>query len=150
MLRRMGAVLAGVVVVGAVVMLVQGAGSRLYPLPDGLDPTDPASRDAFAAYLKGMPTVSWALAFGSEPLGAFLGALTAARIGHDHRPELAAIVVVMALAGSAFNWVSFVHPTWFVAGQLVAYPLVLLAAVRLLGGTPDPSDAGDRDRSSSV
>jgi len=32
------------------------------------------------------------------------------------------------------NWTSFPHPTWFIVGQLVGYPLALLAAVRLLGG----------------
>lgn len=32
---------------------------------------------------------------------------------------------VSSLLGSLLNWTSFAHPAWFVAGQLLLYPLVL-------------------------
>ncbi len=38
----------------------------------------------------------------------------------------------LALLGSILNWISFSHPLWFVVGQLVAYPVALWTAVRLL------------------
>lgn len=80
-----------------------------------------------------MPVTSWALAFSSELLGAFLGALTAGRLARHNQAAFAGGIVALALAGSINNWVSFSHPTWFIVGQLVAYPLVFFGVVRLLG-----------------
>ena len=131
--RKVGAVLAGVVVVGVVVMSLQWVGSLLYPLPEGLDPMDPADRGAFSDHLAGMPAASWALAFASELLGAFMGAWAAGRIAGAHRAWFAGGIVALALAASVLNWTSFSHPAWFIAGQLVGYPLILLAVARLLG-----------------
>ena len=104
MLRRIGAVIAGLLVVGAVVALLQG--------------------------VAGGPV--WAMAFFSELLGAFLGSLTAGHLGRDHRTPLAAIVVGFAARGSVLNWGSFPHPTWFITGQCIGYPLVLLTAFLML------------------
>lgn len=134
--RKIGAVLAGALVVGVVVFLLQWIGSRLYPLPPGLDPMDPANRDAFVAHLARMPPIGWALAFGSELLGAFLGAWTAGRIAGSHRAWFAGGIVGLAVMGSFVNWIAFPHPGWFIAGQVVGYPLVMLAALRLLGREP--------------
>ncbi len=138
MVRNIGAVLAGMVVVGAVVAGLQYAGLLLYPLPAGLDPLDPADAEAFAEFLAGMPLAMWAWVFGSEILGAFLGALAAGRIANHHHSWFAGGIVALAVAASINNWVSFSHPTWFIVGQLVAYALVFLAVTSLLGRHDQP------------
>jgi hypothetical protein len=132
MVRMIGAVVAGILVVVVVVSALQYAGTLFYPPPEGLDPFDPASADAFTAYLEGMPPASWALAWASEILGAFLGALAAGWIAFRHRSVFAGVIVALAIAGSVNNWLSFSHPTWFIVGQLIAYPLVFLGVLRLL------------------
>ena len=132
MVRNIGALVAGFLVVVVVVSVLQAAGTLLYPPPEGLDPFDPANAEAFATYLENMPPTNWALAWGSEILGAFLGALTAGWIARQHRSVFAGVIVALALAGSINNWLSFSHPTWFIIGQLIAYPLVFLGVVRLL------------------
>lgn len=134
MVRRIAAVFAGIVTVGVVVVVLQWVGSRLYPLPPGLDPMDPASRDALLAHTAGMPLLSWLLAFSSEILGAFLGGWVAGRIAGDRHRLFVGIIVGVAVLGSLMNWVSFPHPRWFMAGQLVGYPLAFLGAVRALRG----------------
>ena len=65
-----------------------------------------------------------------------LGALTAGWIAPNRRPWFAGGIVLLALLGSLNNWRMFEHPTWFVAGQLIAYPLVFLGAVALLRSVP--------------
>ena len=98
--------------------------------------TDRSSRfsaTAFAEYLADMPLASWVWVFGSEILGAFLGALAAGRIANSHRSWFAGGIVALAVAGSINTWVSFSHPTWFMVGQPIAYALVFLGVGRLLG-----------------
>jgi hypothetical protein len=73
------------------------------------------------------------LAFASEIVGVFLGALAAGSIVRDRKAVFVGVLVVVGVAGSIMNWVSFSHPMWFIIGQLIAYPLVFFAAVRLLG-----------------
>lgn len=139
MIRKIGAVLAGIAVVFAVVSALHFASMSIWPLPEGLDPMDPADRQAFDEYLAGLPLGAWMLVYASEILGAFLGALAAGWIAGDHRRWFAGAIVALALAGSVANWLSFPHPTWFIAGQLLTYPLAYLAAVRLLAPRPIPS-----------
>ncbi|HEX9698983.1 MAG TPA: hypothetical protein VGD06_05935 [Acidobacteriota bacterium] len=139
MARKIGAVLAGIVIVFAVVIALQFAGMTMWPPPEGLDPMDPADREGFNEYIAGLPVGAWALVFASEVLGAFLGALAAAWIAGDHRRWFAGGIVAVALAGSVMNWMSFPHPPWFIFGQLFAYPLAFLVVVRILGPRPIPS-----------
>ena len=62
MVRKIGAVLLGVLTLGAVVMTLQQVSVALWPLPEGLDPFDPAQADAWSAYLESMPSAAWLLA----------------------------------------------------------------------------------------
>ena len=143
MVRKIGALFAGMVVVGVVVMTLQQIASLLHPLPAGLDPTDPDDAEALVQHLTGMPIAAWALAFFSEILGAFCGALTAGWIARDGARGFSGAIVGLALVGSVMNWAAFAHPTWFIVGQLVAYPLALMAVWALLAKRP-PAEAEGR------
>ena len=139
MAKNIGAVLAGILVVGVVVAGLQYAGLMFYPPPEGLDFLDPANAAAVAEFLASMPLASWAWVFGSEILGAFLGALAAGRIASSHRSWFAGGIVALAVAGSINNWLSFSHPLWFIVGQLIAYTVVFLAVSKLLGKSDQPA-----------
>jgi hypothetical protein len=132
MLRKVAAVIAGILVVGVVVATLQMIGTRLHPLPEGVDPMDPVDRDAFRRYLAGLPAAAWLIAFFAELLGAFVGALVTGRISRDGHRVPSGVIICVALIGSVYNWVSFPHPVWFMVGQLVAYPFALLLVWRLL------------------
>lgn len=147
MLRKIGALVAGMVVVAGVVFVLQAMSAALHPLPEGLDPMDESDAEALSAHLAAMPPLSWALAFSSELIGAFLGALAAGWIARP-RPSTtdlsgfverrtvrvaSGVIVGFATIASVYNWTLFPHPNWFIVGQLVGYPLVLIAAWALLG-----------------
>jgi hypothetical protein len=73
-LRKIGVVIAGILMVGGMVLTMRAISTRLCPLPEGLDPRDPDQADAFARYLPGMPATSWALTDGSRrSLGSYSG-----------------------------------------------------------------------------
>lgn len=131
-LRRIVALVAGVLVLGLVVLTLQEASAALHPLPEGVDPFDPADAESFEAYLESMPPVSWALVFFSELLGALFGGLTAGWIA-DRRPRLfAGLIVGLAVLGSVMNWVAFSHPVSFMVGQLVGYAVVSMTVTGVL------------------
>ena len=132
MVRKIGAVVVGILTLGAVVMTLQQVAAQLHPLPEGLDPMDRSNAEAFAAHLETMPPAAWVVAFLSEIVGAFCGALVAGWIARDARRVVSGVIVGLALVGSIANWNSFAHPTWFIAGQIVLYPTVLFLALLLL------------------
>lgn len=144
MWRKIGAVVAGVLVVGVVVMTLQALGAVLYPMPEGLDPRDPAFRDALEEHIRGAPAATLLLAAASEVLGALLGGLTAGWIVRERKAAFAGAIFAVALAGSVLNWTSFAHPWWFIVGQLVAYPATFALTLRLLrADVPAPDVAAD-------
>lgn len=142
MVRKIGAVVLGVLTLGAVVMTLQQVSVALWPLPEGLDPFDPAQADAWSAYLESMPSAAWLLAMVSEVLGALCGAVVAGWVARDAWKNAAGIVVGLGLAFSVANWVSFRHPAWFLLGQVVLYPAAYLAAVKVLAGRGRPERGG--------
>lgn len=144
MVRKIGAAFAGMLVLGAVVMTLQQVAGMIHPLPEGLDPMSPDDAEAFRTHLEAMPSSAWAIGFFSELLGAFAGGLTAAWIARDAARGLGGLIVGLALVGSAINWTSFYHPTWFVVGQLIGYPLVLMAVWTLMKQERPPAEAEGR------
>jgi hypothetical protein len=132
MLRRVGAVLVGALVIVCVVGLLQYLNSVLYPLPAGVSPMDPADAEAFADYLNRMPLRSWVIAFGSEVLGAYLGALAAAFVVRDGRMWVPGIVIASAAIASVSNWRLFPHPMWFMVSQPFLYALVFFLVARVV------------------
>ena len=138
--RKIVALVAGVLVLGLVVMTLQQVSSAIHPLPEGLDPFDPGDAEAFAEHLASMPPGAWAVAFLSELLGAFFGGMAAGWIARDRARLFSGIIVGLAFVASTSNWLAFDHPLWFIAGQLVGYPLVLTAAWFLLESHHGPRD----------
>ena len=51
--------------------------------------------------------MGWLIAFGSEILGGFLGALAAGFIAKSHARRAAAILIGLAVLGSLNNWRMF-------------------------------------------
>jgi hypothetical protein len=142
MLRKVGAVVAGIFVVFCVVTAIQLLSGRLFPLPEGVTPFDPADAEAFAAYVRALPTSAWLLALGSELLGAFLGGLTAGWIARERGLWVSGTVVALAMAASVMNWWTFSHPVWFIATELIGYALVFVLVLGI-GRRRSPAAASD-------
>lgn len=124
MLRRILAVVAGLVVAMAVVFLVEALGGIVFPDPPGMDPANPDSvRDNMANVTVG------ALAFvlAAYALGAAAGSYVVGRLigPGDWLWGLAAGGFVML--GAIANIYRIAHPMWFV----VAAPLVVIGAAFL-------------------
>jgi hypothetical protein len=118
MLRRVLAAIAGLIVGGIVVMIVETFGHRMYPPPPGLDMNN---MEALRAAAANAPTGARAAVVVAWALGSFAGGLTAGRIGRHIIPALAVGGILML--GGIFNLATIPSPIWmWVAGILVFLP----------------------------
>lgn len=126
MIRTIAAVLLGLLVALATMLLVEYLGMSLFPLPPGLrlDNEHDLARLVESATLgkKLWVLMGWSLA-------AFVGGLVAAKISRRHRVGAALSVGALIVAGVALNAALLPHPAWMtVAGVLLPLPLAWLAA----------------------
>ena len=119
--KNIGAGIAGVVIAGLLVWLVEMLGHTVYPPPTDLNFADP---DAMRTYIDALPVGALLFVAAAWFVGTLGGTAAACKIG-DARPMIFAIVVGgLMLLGTIFNLVTIPHPLWFsilgVVGIIVA------------------------------
>src|SRR5207342_699278 len=126
---------AGALAMFVAVTLVEALDVKLFPLPAGLDPNNPAQ---LAAVVAALPIAAKLLIVAGWCLGAFVGAAVAARIA-EHRLIVALILGALVIAGTMFNARDIPHPQWMImAGTLLPLPLAWLATRLVPGHAPPP------------
>lgn len=108
-MRNVGAVLAGLFCGFVTNGLLMGVSSALYPMPEGLDPTDP---DALARFIQGLPIGAMMLAMAAHLGQALVGGLVAASISTTHSFRVAMGVGAISMLGGIGNLLSIPHPGW--------------------------------------
>lgn len=126
MLRLILATLAGILVSGLVVGLVEALNMMLYPPPAGIDLHDPAQVVEMVAAL---PTTALVVVLIAWSVGSFSGGWVAARLAKHHQAIVAAIVGAFILAGVIYNVTVLPHPMWMsILGLLLPIPSALFGA----------------------
>lgn len=118
--RSIGAVVAGVVVQGFLIWVIQSIGHSVFPPPADLDPTD---IEAIRAYMSELPAGAFAFVLVSYALGALAGGFTGGRIAGRAPQMHAAFVWGLGLVFSAINLAMLPHPVWFVLLNVIFFPL---------------------------
>ncbi len=125
--RKVVAVIAGLVVAMLVVMVTEGAGHAIFPPPEGLDITKPEDQ---ARLMEVIPLGAKIAVVVAWFLGAMAGAATAMAVGRHALPGWIVGLVLVAL--SLFTTQMFPHPLWMMVAA-VALPLAgVLVAKRLV------------------
>jgi len=119
--KNIAAGIAGVVIAGLLVWLVEMLGHAVYPPPTDLNFADP---DAMRAYIDMMPLGALLFVAAAWFIGTLGGTFAACKIG-DAKPMIFAVVVGgLMLIATLFNLVTIPHPLWFsilgVVGIVVA------------------------------
>lgn len=119
--RNIVAGVAGVVLAGLIVWVVEAIGHTLFPLPVDLNFAD---KEAMGTYVATLPIGAFLFVGGAWFLGALGGTVAACRIG-DAGPMIYALVVGgFMLAATAVNLIMIPHPTLFsvlaIAGIIAA------------------------------
>lgn len=133
-LRRVLAILAGVVAGGLLIAGVEMLGHSLFaggsPMPDASDPA------AVRAYAEGMSFAALASLLVAWCAGAYGGSLIAIRIAGGNERLMTLVVGGFVLFATVMNFFQFPHPTWLMVSALVLIPVASwLAIPRGSGGT---------------
>ena len=125
-LVRLAAVGAGLVVSVVLITLVQAISVRLFPMPPGTDPNDPA---ALARYMQQLPIGALLLVALSYAVGSLGGGIGVSLVARNAPYALAAVVGGLLTVAGFMNLAAIPHPAWFAVVTTLTYvPGTLLGA----------------------
>ena len=128
MLRNVLAVLGGFVVGSALNMaLIQLNMHVFFPMPDGMDMSDP---EQFNTFLATLPTAAFLVVLVAHMGQSFVGGWLAARLGKSRPMLLAMIIGGLSLVGGIMAMRMIDGPDWMVV-ELPLYLVVAWLAGRL-------------------
>lgn len=124
--RRIVGVIAGFIVSGVVVALVEAIGHLLFPPPPGVDVHNP---EAMAGLMAQIPLGAKIAVLVAWTLGALAGGYTAAKLAAPRGTAPALIVGGILLAAGAYTLATIPHPIWMVfAGLALPLPVAWCGA----------------------
>ena len=112
-------------------LLAVNINTSIWPLPEGIDPMDPAQSEALAEWIATLPGQAFILVFVAHVLQAGLGAFVAAAMAKSRTP--AVVVIGLSALGGVVNFINLweVTPLW----MLLEFPVYfLLGGVGLRAG----------------
>jgi hypothetical protein len=124
MLRKVLAVLAGIVAAVAVFMIFERINGKLFPLPPG---TDPADHEAMTAYVGTLPATAFVLVLAGWAVGSFVCGLLIRVISRSGDTTPAYIAGLFLMTAGIVDIFMLPHPLWFtITGIVIFIPLTLL------------------------
>ncbi len=129
--RNIGAGIAGVVIAGLLVWIVEKIGHAVYPPPFGLDFADP---DAMRAYIAMLPLGALLFVAAAWFIGTAGGTFAACKLGTARRFIFALVVGGFMLVATAINLVMIPHPMWFSALGIAGIVFGAWLGLKLSGG----------------
>ncbi len=141
MIRRIGALVAGIVVAFVVVALVEAVGHSIYGAPG---PDVVADTELMREFVAGLPVGALLFVLAAWYLGTFCGGLLACFIAKSKPFFHASLIGVFLLGATVMNLLIIPHPIWFfiagVVGILASTLLTARVAERRFGGGEPSSE----------
>ncbi len=128
MLRRLLAVVLGVVAAVIVIIAIEALGHAIHPPPNGLDV---ANKQAFEAYVASLPLTALLVVMIARVAATLTGGLLACFIAQERPVVYASIVGLLVLLGTVINLVSIPHPLWFSISSVAAIVATMLLTGKL-------------------
>lgn len=119
-LKRVLAVIAGVVVAVLLVSLSDALVARLYPLPAGTEISDV---EGLPVVIEAMPIGAMLMLVTGWALAAGIGAFVAVRLSEGRPAGVGLIVAGVILLATVANLVMLPHPVWMWPAALLLVPL---------------------------
>lgn len=124
--RRIGGVVAGLVIAFAIVMATELIPHQLYPPPAGFDQSDFTQ---VKAYVSTLPTTALVIVLAGWLVATVAGTSVAAGIGKSRVP--AYVVGALLLCAGVYNALAIPQPVWFSAVSLVIYIVGAMIGARI-------------------
>ncbi|MDF1836798.1 MAG: hypothetical protein P1V35_02920 [Planctomycetota bacterium] len=116
-LRRVRALLVGMVVAFVLTLVVENMVFRFFPAENQ---TGEWTQETMAAYVGGLPTGAFILMIVGWCLCIFAGGMMACLVGLQHLAHMVGVVTMAVLAGSVANFVMVDYPRWVVISTVFA------------------------------
>lgn len=130
MIRKILAVIAGIIVAIVIVQLAELGVHRMHPFPPGMNEHDMAAIKAFVATL---PVSAMVLVLVGWFVGTLAGTFTAAKISRGGAPPY--VTGGLLFVAGVANAVIIPQPAWFTGTSLVIYLVATLIGARAAQGT---------------
>jgi hypothetical protein len=132
MIRKIMAVVIGIVAGGAFNMAIVTASHAVYPLPEGIDPNDFAAFKAHVA-AHGMPTGALIMVLVAHAGGSLVSGFVCGLIAMRSWYVAAIGLGILWTCGGIAMLMMLPAPTWFAVADVVLYIPAALLGVRLGG-----------------
>lgn len=117
----------GTIVAFVIIAGIEMISHELYPLPDGMDPTD---QESLAAHMQNVPSGALIMVVLAHALGMLAGIWVSAKIARVTKIPSNLVIVFVSLATLA-NLFLIPHPTWFMAADLIGITIAAIIGNRL-------------------
>jgi hypothetical protein len=117
MIRKISAVVLGVLMAVILIIAIEELGHAVYPPPDDLDITN---KDALQVYIMDAPIAALLFVMAAWLVATLAGGLLACFIARETPLVYAAIVGGLVLLGTIINLLSIAHPLWFTITSIPA------------------------------
>jgi hypothetical protein len=141
--RRIGGVVAGLLIAFAIVMATELIPHKLYPPPAGFDQSDFTQVKTYVATL---PMTALVIVLAGWLVATIAGSSVAAGIGKSRVP--AYVVGALLLGAGVYNALVIPQPVWFSAVSLVIYIVGAMIGARI--AVPRRGNSGPLSSSASM
>ncbi|WP_411812512.1 hypothetical protein ACLB9Y_05230 [Chryseobacterium scophthalmum] len=122
MLKKILAVVAGIIVGSICVWAVETLNHMLYPYPEGMKLGD---MEGFKNYIETLPFLGKFMVIIGYALGALVSGFIATKISKDGKPTAALICGIIFLVFTIYNMTVLPTPIWFWVLGILVWTLVL-------------------------
>jgi hypothetical protein len=127
-IRKVSAVVLGVVTAVVLIIAIEALGHAVYPPPDDLDTSN---IEALQAYVMSAPLAALLFVMAGWLIATLVGGLLACFIARETPLVYAAIVGGLVLLGTIINLLSIPHPLWFSITSVLAIIATIFITGRL-------------------
>ncbi len=128
MIRKIIALIVGLLAAMALVMAIEGIGVELYPLPDGIDTKD---IDQMRKHVESLPPQALLIVLSAWIVATTGGGLLACIISKVKPLLFASLIGLATMSGSIYIMFQIPHPPWFMAAAIAGILIAICITVRI-------------------
>jgi putative membrane protein (TIGR04086 family) len=128
MLRRVVAILAGLVVGFLVVALLSMVSGMMYPPPPDLNIND---TEGLMAHMQSLPPSAFMMIIFAHSLGTFTGAFLASKLARANKFYYGLFVGALFVVASISNDMMLPHPNWMIVSDIICVAIAAYLGGRL-------------------
>ncbi len=128
LLRNLFALVAGGIVAGLAVAVIETLGVLAYPQPPGFDRAD---EQAMRAFIASLPTGAFVYILAAYLVGTLAGVTVATRLSRRRPSRQGWVLGLVLLVSGLVNFYKYPHPLWFMVASVAVFLGATWLGVRL-------------------